>query len=257
MAQLSDDVASANKKLILDLLAAADRGDHEAIASMFADDYVDHAAGGSRPGSDKDAMLAAFREIGSAFPATQHEVLALIAEGDLVVLRTRVTSRHVGAYRGVEATGRDIVMVSTAIYRVADGRIQERWCDGVEAIADRLRDTKAEPTAAPLVVRGQDPTWEHDRSGARFWSVGLDRVSFTYFEVGPETVFAEHEHDAEQITLVLEGYLDFDIDGDTVRLGPGDAIALPSRMSHAVRSGSAGAIAVDAWSPPQDHLGDR
>ena len=54
------------------LTAQADNNlHHEEIAAMCADDYGDHAAGGARPGADKEAMLAALREIGSAFPGQE------------------------------------------------------------------------------------------------------------------------------------------------------------------------------------------
>lgn len=85
--------------------------------------------------------------------------------------------------------------------------------------------------------------------GAKMWAIGLDNTMLTYFEISPDTQFPEHSHEAEQITLVLEGELTFSYDGKTATLGPGEAIAIPSNSKHAVRSGKNPCKAVDAWSP--------
>lgn len=85
--------------------------------------------------------------------------------------------------------------------------------------------------------------------GARMWGIGLNKAMLTYFEMAPNTQFPEHSHEAEQITLVLEGELTFNYDGKAATLGPGDAIAVPSSIKHAVRSGNTLCKAVDAWSP--------
>lgn len=85
--------------------------------------------------------------------------------------------------------------------------------------------------------------------GAKMWAIGLDKAMLTYFEMAPDTQFSEHAHEAEQITLVLEGELTFTYDGKNATLGPGEVIAIPSNIRHAVRSGLTPCKAVDAWSP--------
>lgn len=91
-----------------------------------------------------------------------------------------------------------------------------------------------------------------DAPGASFWAVGLDRATLTWFEVEPGARFERHAHEAEQITLVLEGELFFEIEpGRVVRVGPGEVIALPSNQPHAAWAGSEPVRAVDAWSPPR------
>jgi quercetin dioxygenase-like cupin family protein len=81
------------------------------------------------------------------------------------------------------------------------------------------------------------------------WAVALEKSMLTYFELEPNTQFPEHAHEAEQITLVLEGELTFTIEGRTVVLRKGDVIALPSNVIHSVSAGSVPCKAVDAWSP--------
>jgi quercetin dioxygenase-like cupin family protein len=88
--------------------------------------------------------------------------------------------------------------------------------------------------------------------GAMMWAVGLDRAMLTYFELEPDTVFPEHCHEAEQITLVLEGELTFVYDGNEVALGPGDVVAIPSNAVHSAYTGKGRCRAVDAWSPVRE-----
>jgi len=85
--------------------------------------------------------------------------------------------------------------------------------------------------------------------GAEMWAVGLEKAMLTYFEMEPSTKFPEHSHEAEQITMILEGELTFAYDGKTVTLKSGDVIAIPSNMVHAASTGKWPCKAVDAWSP--------
>lgn len=86
-------------------------------------------------------------------------------------------------------------------------------------------------------------------SGAKMWAVALNKAMLTYFELAPNTVFPEHSHEAEQITLVLEGELTFTYGAETVILKAGDVIAIPSNAVHSAFTGDTPCKAVDAWSP--------
>lgn len=88
--------------------------------------------------------------------------------------------------------------------------------------------------------------------GARMWAVGLENTMFTYFELEPNTIFPEHSHEAEQITMVLEGELIFAYEGQEVTLGPGDVVAIPSNAVHSAHTGKGRCRAVDAWSPVRE-----
>lgn len=99
------------------------------------------------------------------------------------------------------------------------------------------------------IYRGNELHLTQDVQGAGMWAVSLKKAMLTYFKLEPDTIFPEHSHDAEQITLVLEGELFFSYDGKTVALKAGDVIAIPSNAVHAVYTGTASCRAVDAWSP--------
>jgi len=88
-----------------------------------------------------------------------------------------------------------------------------------------------------------------DESGARMWAVALSKTMLTYFEVQPHCRFESHHHESEQITLVLEGELFFEIPGETLGIRAGEVIAIPSNMQHSVFTTDKAVKAVDAWSP--------
>ena len=81
------------------------------------------------------------------------------------------------------------------------------------------------------------------------WGVSLDNTLLTYFEIDSNSKFETHSHESEQITMVLEGELFFEVDGDTICVGPGEVIAIPSMEPHAAFTKETAVKAVDAWSP--------
>jgi amino-acid N-acetyltransferase len=94
-----------------------------------------------------------------------------------------------------------------------------------------------------------------DVPGAAMWAVALDRAMLTYFELRPNARFERHSHESEQITMVLEGELFFEVEGQPeVCVRAGEVIALPENVPHAAWTRERPARAVDAWSPPRRDL---
>ena len=85
--------------------------------------------------------------------------------------------------------------------------------------------------------------------GARMWAVSLRHTMLTYFEVEPCSRFETHSHESEQITMVLSGELFFEVDGVVHCIKPGEVIAIPSSVPHAVWTEKFAVTAIDAWSP--------
>ena len=56
-----------------------------------------------------------------------HENVGVLAEGDLVALRTIITGTHSGDYSGVAATGNRIQTSASHIFRVRDDQLVEHW----------------------------------------------------------------------------------------------------------------------------------
>jgi quercetin dioxygenase-like cupin family protein len=56
-------------------------------------------------------------------------------------------------------------------------------------------------------------------------------------EIGPEAPYVRHKHPGEEIIYVLEGTLQYDIDGQPpITAGAGDALLVPAETVHAVRN---------------------
>ncbi len=99
--------------------------------------------------------------------------------------------------------------------------------------------------------------FEQDVPGAKMWGVALEKAMLTYFEVEPNSRFDKHKHESEQITLVLEGTLFFEISDTTISVQEGEVIAIPSNKEHAVFTKGSFVRAVDAWSPVRDDYTNR
>lgn len=74
----------------------------------------------------------------------------------------------------------------------------------------------------------------------------------TIFEFGPDAVIPSHKHSHEQITYVVEGRLEFTVEGKTMVLGKGDGVVIFSNQEHSAKVLKAPAKAVDAWYPRRE-----
>lgn len=61
-----------------------------------------------------------------------------------------------------------------------------------------------------------------------------------------------HEHDNEQLGLLIEGSLTFTIGTETRELGPGATWRIGSESPHSVRAGPGGAVIVEVFAPARD-----
>lgn len=74
-------------------------------------------------------------------------------------------------------------------------------------------------------------------------------------DLEPRSVVAPHAHPHEQMGLLLEGRLEFTVDGVTRVLGPGDMWRIPGGVVHSVRALDGPARALDVFHPiREDYL---
>ena len=62
-----------------------------------------------------------------SFPDWNEEIVDMISEGDKVVTRFKSTGTQLGAFNGLDPTGKKVTIYETAIYRLANGKIVEQW----------------------------------------------------------------------------------------------------------------------------------
>src|SRR5204862_4247008 len=93
---------------------------------LMGADAVLHIGGGDVP-CDPAGTRAIAAEWTTAFPDWRFELLALVAEGDLVVAHMPYSGTHRRAIVGIEPTGRSCTVDEIVIFRIAHGKIAEAW----------------------------------------------------------------------------------------------------------------------------------
>jgi len=109
------------------------------IDELVAPEFVGHEMpAGTLPGPEGFRQL--YARLRSAFPDLRYSVDDLIAEDDKVVVRWTWTCTHMGIFRGIAPTGRQSSVPGVAIYRLAGGKIVERWVEmSMDELLQRLR----------------------------------------------------------------------------------------------------------------------
>jgi steroid delta-isomerase-like uncharacterized protein len=113
----------ANKQIVLDYVAAFNRGDEEALRTHFAPDALVYGVLGW---GGLQQVAPIWREIKAAF-AIELQVESMIAEDDIVAVRYVERGTSVGAFRGGPVTGKSFEVVAMEWFEIKDGKIHRRW----------------------------------------------------------------------------------------------------------------------------------
>lgn len=127
--------------------------------------------------------------------------------------------------------------------------------------ADRYFAMGATPGGAPA---GEGRYVEVDRDvsavefvpGLTFRPVVGRGLMANFVRFQPNTVAPVHTHDEEQITIVLEGEFEFDLDGDVRVMRPGMAAVVPPGVPHGARTHDTSCFEIDVFHPPRQALLD-
>jgi quercetin dioxygenase-like cupin family protein len=93
-------------------------------------------------------------------------------------------------------------------------------------------------------------TYEPEEGWQRRALAGSDAFSFEYFEKPPGHTSPMHDHENEQVCLVLEGELVVHTEDDSATLGEYDSVHLDAWESHRVANETdEHAIGLDVFSP--------
>jgi len=124
------------------------KGDVDAVDAFYAADFVGHHPG-APDWIGRESVKLAVQMMREAFPDFTENVEDVIAEGDRVVTRFTASGTHRGELRGIAPTGHRMSMAEFAVFRLAGGRIVEKW-----GLVDRLgmyQQLGAVPAVWPLM----------------------------------------------------------------------------------------------------------
>ena len=88
--------------------------------------------------------------------------------------------------------------------------------------------------------------------GITLRAVSGNKTMMTFFEFEPNAVIPSHKHPHEQITYVIEGEMEFTVEGKTRGLKKGDGVVIYSNQEHSARILDKPTKAVDAWYPVRE-----
>lgn len=124
----------ANKTLVRRLFKAFNDGDLDTLNKLSDDRRTIHTATGSvsRDGQPRKTLAEACPMCAALNPRNI-TIEFIMAENDLVTVRSSWQGQYNGAVREVPVAGKEVKLYYTNTYRIKDGRIVENW-----AAYDRL-----------------------------------------------------------------------------------------------------------------------
>ena len=101
------------------------------IDELFDTGYINHTPMGDMRGPE--GMKTFIGRVRAMLPDVRATVEDMFAEGDRVAVRLTLHGTYVGEVLGVKYDGKRVTLPEIQVYRIANGKIAERWF-----IADRL-----------------------------------------------------------------------------------------------------------------------
>lgn len=92
--------------------------------------------------------------------------------------------------------------------------------------------------------------------GLGFRPVLGHRALTNFVHFAPGAVAPRHVHEEEQIVIVVDGELHFDLDGDVRALRKGDVAVVPAWVPHGAWTTDSHCNEIDVFSPPRQSLID-
>jgi len=118
-----------NKAIIRRLYEAYNKQNLALFDELYAPDYVNPTLQLQGLEDAKQFATMLFK----GFPDWHETIEDIIAEGDKVCVRVKLTGTHRGEYRGLAPTGKKITFTAIQIWRIVDGKVAEN-----ESVFDSL-----------------------------------------------------------------------------------------------------------------------
>ena len=102
-------------------------GDVDLMDSVLAENVVQHISGQPPEVQSLEGFKQILPALPQAFSDVLFEVENLVAEGDMVAFRLSWTATHQGDFFGIPPTGTRATVTEMHMFRIADGKVVERW----------------------------------------------------------------------------------------------------------------------------------
>ena len=120
--------STSNKQIVDDFITALfTNGDLTAVDRYLDPTFVDHDPPLPNSPDGAEGARQAAKLFRQAFPDWRSDDLHMIAEGDLVAEHFVAHGTHRGSVTSESPTGQHVVLRGINIFRIADGKIVERW----------------------------------------------------------------------------------------------------------------------------------
>ena len=90
--------------------------------------------------------------------------------------------------------------------------------------------------------------------GSKTHLIAGEQAVLSILTMSANSYFPIHQHEAEQIMIVLEGHLEHIIDGKIYHVGKGDVVILPSNIPHGAYIADVDCRFIDIFAPPRQDL---
>lgn len=89
--------------------------------------------------------------------------------------------------------------------------------------------------------------------GVKMKTASGDKIMMVLVDLDMNTIVPEHDHPHEQSGYVIEGELEFTVEGKTKNLRKGDVYLIPSEAKHSAKViGKQPAKVLDVFNPPRE-----
>ena len=112
-----------NKAIVRKMIEAFNRRNFAIVDELTAPDFIEHTHRYKGREANKQFLNMHVK----GFPDFNMAIEEIIAEGDNVWVRFKVTGTHTGEFHGLTPTGAKVTFASVQMYRIVDGKIAECW----------------------------------------------------------------------------------------------------------------------------------
>lgn len=81
--------------------------------------------------------------------------------------------------------------------------------------------------------------------------ISAENITLSFVSAEPNAPLPPHRHENEQMLIVMDGAIDFVIEGKQYKVEKGDVIVLPPNTEHGAYFSDKGARVIDIFSPPR------